>query len=78
MRARFIVEREDEEFVTITDVGEVAMSITNDAEAVVRHLHEAGVLRGRRLLYYDSMGFLDELQHDGRGGFIGFKLYAER
>lgn len=48
-------------------------SVTNDAENVVRELHGAGQLPpGRKLLYFDSQGDLDEIKHDGQGGFIGF------
>lgn len=71
-RARYMVEKEDEQSVTIADVGSQSMSVTNDAEAVVQELHERGVLRGRRLYYYDSQGQLDELKHDGSGRFTGF------
>lgn len=75
-RSKFIVEREDSDTVVISDVGGVCMSVTNDAEAVVRALHDQGVLRGRRLLYYDSEGRLDELKHDGHGNFTGFAPYT--
>jgi hypothetical protein len=76
-RARFVVERDDAETVTISDVGLSSTSVTNDAEAVVMDLHSRGVLRGRRLLYYDSDGQLDELKHDGQGNFTGFAPYRQ-
>lgn len=72
VRARYIIDKEDEKTVVIADVGTTQMSVTNDAEAVVRDLHERGALRGRRLFYYDSEGRLDELVHDGRGVFVNF------
>jgi hypothetical protein len=58
-------------FVLLEDLG-TGMSITNDAEQVVRWLAETGVLDdGRRVLYRDSLGKWDELMHkDGR--FAGF------
>ena len=47
---------------------DVGKSVTNDAENVVEDLVAAGMLQdGRRLLYYDTMGQLDELIiKDGR------------
>lgn len=58
-----------------------ARSVTNDAEAVVRVLHRAGLLTceaplkpgPRGLYYYDTSGRLDEILHDGKGTFLGFK-----
>src|SRR5579885_3128206 len=61
--------------LTIRDLGpwcEVP-TITNDAQHVVRELHQKGFLKaGRKLHYYDSDGRLDELLHDGAGRFMGF------
>lgn len=49
------------------------MSVTNDAENVVRVLTEAGRLKpDTQLLYRDSDGRIDEIRHDGRGNFLGF------
>ena len=51
--------------LVIRDVGpwDKHPTITNDAEAVVADLFQAGSLRdGVRLMYYDSIGNLDELQ----------------
>lgn len=72
--AQFIVERQDADVVVIADVGDHAriLTVTNDAEGVVRRLHESGELGHRRLLYHDSEGSLDELKHDGAGTFVGF------
>lgn len=48
-------------------------SVTNDAENVVADLVREGKLpEGRRLLYYDSEGQLDEIMVSG-GKFAGFK-----
>ncbi len=58
-------------FVLLEDLG-TGMSITNDAEQVVRWLAETGVLDdGRRVLYRDTLGTWDELLHKG-GRFAGF------
>lgn len=60
--------------LVIEDVGrhDHQPTVTNDAENVVWDLHEKGRLpKGRRLLYYDSEGRLDELLHED-GQFSGF------
>ena len=44
-------------------------SVTNDAERVVAELAQHA--RDRRIFYYDTDGWLDELVHD-RGRFTGF------
>jgi hypothetical protein len=60
------------ERLLIRDLGG-GMTVTNDAEAVVRELTMAGLLwPGRRLLYYDSAGSCDEILHDGEGHCAGF------
>ena len=46
------------------------MSVTNDAEAVVRELIASG-WGAYRFMYKDSMGNWDELLHDGKQ-FTGF------
>jgi len=51
-----------------------APSVTNDAERVVGDLVELFARDGlldRRVMYRDSLGVWDELQHDGRR-FTGF------
>jgi hypothetical protein len=69
-----IIEDDPPRPLKIRDVGPWTEhpSVTNDAEAVVRRLAGEGRLpQGRRLLYYDSEGKLDELVvKDGR--FSGF------
>jgi len=72
-RSQFeIVENIGEEPLVIRDVGRDAKSVTNDAENVVADLRRSGRLPdGRRLLYYDSSGQLDEIKvMDGK--FAGF------
>jgi len=58
--------------VIVRDVGLDCMSVTNDAEAVVRHLLEKYGPK-IRIFYYDSSGQLDELVHNG-SEFLDFKF----
>lgn len=71
-RARYRVEDQTDDTIFIKDVGGDGMTVTNDAEAVVRDLHRNGMLGDRRLLYADSEGTIDEIRHDGKGVFVGF------
>jgi hypothetical protein len=69
-----IVENTPGKPLVIRDVGDhsISLTITNDADNVVQRLHIAGHLPdNRRLLYWDTMGSLDELVHDN-GRFKGF------
>lgn len=69
-RSLWVIVYGDREFFVISDVGGLGRrSVTNDAERVVDQL--APILNGRRLLYFDSTGRLDELLHDGHN-FHGF------
>lgn len=70
VRSKFHIVAELPDVVAIEDLDGL-VSVTNDAEAVVRHLAKIG-LKGRRLLYRDSDGIWDELVHDGGGGFMAF------
>jgi len=72
-RANYSIVRSDAQQIVIRDEGpwDRHLTITNDAEAIVAGLHESGSLRGRKLLYYDSDGQLDELVHEG-GRFVRF------
>ena len=79
--ARYVVVEDDlldADPLVIRDVGpwDKRPTVTNDAEDVVRRLVEEGRLpEGRRLLYYDSEGNLDELVvKDGK--FAGFKAVS--
>lgn len=50
-------------------------SVTNDAEDVVAFVLEQNRWNPDiRILYRDSEGYWDELQHDG-SGFIGFRIW---
>ena len=70
-RAHFFIEQQNDNAVTIVDIGHTVVSVTNDVEAVVLELHKNG-LGKRKLFYYDSEGQLDEILHDGNGNFIDF------
>lgn len=58
---------------TIKDVGkDTNVSVTNDAENVVKYLYEHGIIQEHiRLFYYDSLNDLSELLHEN-GEFTGF------
>lgn len=71
-KSKYRIELQTEEQILIKDVGKDCMTVTNDAEAVVRDLYRNGMLGERRLLYIDSEGSIDELKHDGKGLFQGF------
>lgn len=73
-RALYEIVDTSNDRLVIRDIGHDCgrPTVTNDAEAVVAELHCLNVLAGRKLLYYDSSGDLDELVHDGAGNFVGF------
>lgn len=82
-RARFhiITPRPSPNIVAIIDLHDqfdLSMSVTNDAEAVVRNLKELGVLRaGDRLIYRDTEYCWDELALDDNLRFAGFRPIQE-
>lgn len=63
--------------VVIKDLNTSSMSVTNDAENVVFDLYDRGALwHGKRLLYFDSNGDLDEIVHE-HGRFVDFRILSE-
>lgn len=78
-RSNYVVVKDEPDMLVIKDVGpwDEHPSVTNDAENVVEELSRQGRLpAGRRLLYYDSEGQLDELLvKDGQ--FTGFRPFRE-
>jgi len=72
--ANYVIVAVGPDRIVIRDVGpwHEYMTVTNDAENVVRELTVQDLLpAGRRLFYYDSDGRLDEiLVKDGT--FVGF------
>ncbi|AGH16008.1 hypothetical protein DVVG_00022 [Dunaliella viridis virus SI2] len=71
-RADFEIVAEEAETVFLMDMNRGAMSITNDAEAVVAHCHR--FFPGKRIVYRDTEGRWDEICHNG-GMFEGFKAW---
>jgi hypothetical protein len=69
--AKYTIVIDTADRLIIRDDGpwDVHFTVTNDAERVVRELSPR--LNGRRLLYFDSMGSLDEIVIAG-GVFLGF------
>ena len=62
------------ECLVIDDISDPrhSLTITNDVEWVVAQIVAAGLLTpGRRLMYFDSLGDLDEIMLDGER-FVGF------
>lgn len=71
-RSTFSVEFPEDGIVAIYDHDE-GMSVTNDAENVIRALWEHGYINyGDRVIYCDTTQIWDELKHDGKGEFTGF------
>lgn len=68
--ARFRIEKFEVDRIVIRDLGpwDQHLSVTNDAEGVIRQLRPAPQ---QRVFYYDSMGQLDELVHED-GRFVRF------
>jgi hypothetical protein len=71
MRAHFKITHDAPGIMAIEDMAGDHMSITNDAEAVVKYLHKYFNLDDRRLIYRDTAGDWDELNHSGVT-FLGF------
>jgi len=79
-QALFEVVVEASRYLVIRDVGDwnEQLTITNDAEGVVRRLGLTGMIHGgMRLFYYDSGGELDELvfrqKHGGPCVFLRYQ-----
>lgn len=76
LRADFSLVMNTPKWILIRDNSNEAqtMSVTNDAENVVRFLKEHAILIADSILYYiDTDGRVDILDHDGNGKFIDFK-----
>lgn len=71
----FKILEDGEDVILIRDMSNVviAPSITNAAEIVVEQIYGMGILGYKRLFYIDTMGGVDELLHNDRGVFMGFK-----
>lgn len=62
MRAHVIVLKVTDGFIYLADENDGAMSITNDAEAVVMWANR--LYPNRRIIYRDTEGHWDELVHE--------------
>jgi hypothetical protein len=73
--ARYSFFEVTKDHITIIDIGHNTgcLTITNDAENVVKKLVCGGIIRpGMRLFYYDSTWAIDEIIIEN-GHFAGFK-----
>ena len=78
-RSNYEIVGVDAQRVVIRDLGpwDAYMTVTNNAERVVEELRGRGMLPdGKRLLYYDSEGQIDEILILG-GEFAGFLCGGE-
>lgn len=73
MRAHVTVDLVTPDRVYLVDDNDGAMSITNDAEAVVAWANR--LYPNRRILYKDTDGHIDELLHED-GVFTGFNILS--
>jgi hypothetical protein len=71
MRAHVIVLKVTDDFIYLADENDGAMSITNDAEAVVMWANR--LYPNRRIIYRDTEGYWDELVHED-GVFKYFEI----
>lgn len=71
--ANYIMIGETGAYVMIQDIGpwDQYKTVTNAAEEVVTELTK--MLKGRNLYYVDTDDRCDQLVHDGKGKFLGFK-----
>lgn len=77
LKANFSLVMNTPDWVLIRDNSneKQTMSVTNDAENVVRFLKDKAILIGDSILYYiDTDGRVDILEHDGNGNFTDFKF----
>lgn len=80
MKANFSLVHNDLNTVLIKDNANETqtMSVTNDAENVVKFLKDKAILIGNaRLFSICTDGSVDELIHDGNGEFLMFRFAAE-
>lgn len=76
-QTKYYIEAENQEAVWITDISQ-GLSVTNEISAVVKELHDSGILQGRKLFYYDTFGKLDEILHDGKGKYLSIRPLGEK
>ena len=71
--AQYIVLSADADEIHIFDVGpwDIHLTVTNDAENVVKQIVKNLGMEGQKLIYIDSNGEKGELLHS-EGKFVGF------
>jgi hypothetical protein len=77
MRSNFTILSITSEVIVLKDLGPWTryQTITNDADAVVEHLHKSKyICETTQIVYQDSEGEWCELCHDGLGNFTGFAI----
>lgn len=78
MKSNFIILHNSLELIVLYDLGpwDSFKTITNDAENVIKYLHESGGLvpLTKQVVYTDSEGEPTRLLHDGAGNFTGFGI----
>jgi len=75
LKCRFKIIKETNDYMLIKDLYDEfspTMTVTNDAENVVKHLYDNKMIGIKRLFYIDTNGEIDELVHHN-GDFRGFK-----
>lgn len=75
MRSNFHILSNSPDKIVLEDLGpwDHFSTITNDAENVVKYLHNSGQATGaKQIIYYDSDGEATQLVHDGKGNFVDF------
>ena len=80
LKANFSLVMNTPDWVLIRDNANETqtMSVTNDADNVVKFLKDKAILIGDSILYYiDTDNRVDILEHDGNGNFTNFKAGYE-
>ncbi len=72
--AVFTIIENNPRFILIRDDCNMygSKSVTNDAENVVQKLMKIAENKYVKFYYIDTMGYVDILEHDEKGNFLGF------
>jgi len=75
MKAVFKIVENNNSYILIEDLANQlnTMSITNDAEDVIKYLTEKYNIQNKVIYYIDTDNRVDILEHDNFGNFTGFK-----
>ena len=78
MKSNFTILTNTTQMIVLKDLGpwDHFKTITNDAENVIKYLHQSGRLLPltKQVVYHDSEGEPTRLLHDGAGNFTGFGI----